>query len=171
MKSLSSKLLFLFYALYACSTYADENLNAAYAKLLALSLTDDISASKLNSNELSYDKYSLPYEFKNLYVTKDYFLSMKLNGNYLKIKSSPANIDSLGNLRAHWDVFSLSATPKITYPINEKFSIENELEFGYSNMNNKSSFHGNEQMKEILREEGLLDWSINTFHITPKLPA
>lgn len=168
MKSLSSKLLFLFYALYACSTYADENLNAAYAKLLALSLTDDISASKLNSNELSYDKYSLPYEFKNLYVTKDYFLSMKLNGNYLKIKSSPANIDSLGNLRAHWDVFSLSATPKITYPINEKFSIENELEFGYSNMNNKSSFHGNEQMKEILREEGLLDWSINTFHITPK---
>lgn len=158
----------MFYTLYACNAYSDENLNAGYAKLLALSLTNDINASKLNSDGLSYNKYSLPYEFKNLYVTKNYFLSMKLNGNYLKIKSSPTNIDPLGNLRAQWDIFSLSAAPKIIYPINEKFRLENELEFGYSNMNNKSSFHGNEKMKEILRDEGLLYWSINTFHITPK---
>lgn len=169
MKSLPQRLLLLFYAIYACSSYSDESLNAGYAKLLALSLTDDISASKLNADGFSYEKYSLPYEFKNLYAEDDYSFSLQLKGNYLKVKSSLVNIDSMGSLRARWDIFSVSASPKVTYQINERLSFENELEFGYANMSNKSSFHGNQQMKEILRDEGLLDWNVNSFHITPKV--
>ncbi len=169
MKSSYSRPLLLLYAIYACSSYSDENLNAGYSKLLALSLTDDISASKLNADGFNYEKYSFPYEFKNLYVEDDYSFSVQLKGNYLKVKSSPINIDSVGSLRARWDIFSVSASPKVAYQINERFSLENELEFGYANMSNKSSFHGNQQMKEILRDEGLLDWNVNSFHITPKV--
>lgn len=169
MKSLYSKPLLLLYTIYACSSYSNENLNAGYAKLLNLSLTDDISASKLNSDGFNYEKYSLPYEFKNLYIIDDYSFSMRLKGNYLKVKSSLVNIDSVGSLRARWDIFSISASPKVSYQINEKFSLENELEFGYANMSNKSSFHGSQQMKEALRDEGLLDWDVNSFHITPKI--
>ncbi len=169
MKPLCLKILFSLSAIYICDSYSDENLNAGYAKLLALSLTDDISASKLNADGFNYEKYSLPYDFKNLYVEDDYSISLQLKGNYLKVKSSLVNIDSVGSLRARWDIFSISASPKITYQINEKFSLENELEFGYANMSNKSSFYGNGQMKEILRDEGLLDWNVNSFHITPKI--
>ncbi len=163
------KILLSLSTIYICSSYSDENLNAGYAKLLALSLTDDISASTLHAEGFNYEKYSLPYEFKNLYVTNDYSFSMQLKGNYLKIKSSLVNVDSVGSLRARWDIFSISASPKIAYQISEKFSLENELEFGYANMTNKSSFHGSQQMKEALRDEGLLDWDVNSFHITPKI--
>ncbi|HHR5899959.1 TPA: hypothetical protein ACS7XC_000833 [Providencia alcalifaciens] len=169
MNSLSSRLLLLLYTIYACSAYSEENLNAGYAKLLALSLTDDISASELNTEDFKYEKYSLPYEFKNLYVKDDYSFSMQLKGNYLKVKSDLTNIDSVGSLRARWDIFSLSAAPKVTYQINDRFSLENELELGYANMSNKSSFHGSPQMREGLRKAGLLDWNINSLHITPKI--
>lgn len=168
MKLLYLKPLFLL-SIYTCSSYSDENLNAGYAKLLALSLTNDISASKLNADGFNYEKYSLPYEFKNLYQEDNYSFSMQLKGNYLKVKSSLTNIDSIGSLRARWDIFSFSVSPKIAYQINERFSLENELELGYANMNNKSTFHGNQQMKEALRDEGLLDWHVNSFHITPKI--
>lgn len=169
MKSLYSKPLFLFYTIYVCNSYSNENLNAGYVKLLATSLTDDISASKLNVDELNYEKYSLPYQLKNLYVTDNYIFSIQLKGNYLKVKSSLVNIDSVGNLRARWDIFSTSISPKVTYQINERLSLENELEFGYANMNNKSSFQGSQQMKKALRDERLLDWNVNSFHITPKI--
>ncbi|MTC46836.1 hypothetical protein GKR71_13445 [Providencia sp. wls1922] len=169
MKSLYSKLLLLIYTIYTFSSYSDENLNAGYAKLLALSLTDDISASKLNSDGFNYEKYSLPYEFKNLYVTDDYSFSIQLKSNYLKVKSSLINIDSVGDLRARWDILSISASPKVTYQINERLRLENELEFGYANMSNKSSFHGSQLMRDTLRDEGLLDWNMNSFHITPKI--
>lgn len=169
MKSLCSNTLLLFYAIYACSSYSDENLNAGYSKLLALSLTDDISASKLNADGFNYEKYSFPYEFKNLYVEDDYSFSVQLKANYLKVKSSLINIDSVGSLRARWDIFSVSASPKVAYQINERLSLENEMEFGYANMSNKSSFNGSQQMKDALRNEGLLDWDVNSFHITPKI--
>ncbi|HHR6131440.1 TPA: hypothetical protein ACS72K_004121 [Providencia alcalifaciens] len=169
MKSLLSKPLLLLYTIYACSSFSDENLNAGYAKLLALSLTDDISASKLNSDGFNYEKYSLPYEFKNLYITDDYSFSIQLKSNYLKVKSSRITIDSVGDLRARWDILSISASPKVTYQINERLSLENELEFGYANMSNKSSFHGSQLMRDTLRDEGVLDWNMNSFHITPKI--
>lgn len=35
-------------------------------------------------------------------------------------------------------------------------------------MINKSSFHGSQEMKETLRDEGLLDLNVNSFHLTPK---
>lgn len=169
MNLLSSRQLLLLCIIFTSSAYSDENLNSGYSKLLALSLTDDISASQLNSDGFNYEKYSLPYEFKNLYVKDDYSFSMQLKGNYLKVKSSLVNVDSVGSLRARWDIFSISAAPKVTYQINERFSVENELEFGYANMSNKSSFHGSQQMREILRDEGLLDWDLNSFHVTPKV--
>ncbi|MBQ0330235.1 hypothetical protein J9231_20580 [Providencia rettgeri] len=169
MKVPCLKILLSLSTIYICSSYSDENLNAGYAKLLALSLTDDISASTLHAEGFNYEKYSLPYEFKDLYLIDDYSFSMQLKGNYLKVKSSLVNIDSLGNLRARWDIFSLSASPKVSYQINEKFSLENELELGYANMSNNSTFHGSQQMKDVLRDEGLLDWNVNSFHITPKL--
>ena len=66
MNLLSSRQLLLLCIIFTSSAYSDENLNSGYAKLLALSLTDDISASQLNSDGFNYEKYSLPYEFKNL---------------------------------------------------------------------------------------------------------
>ncbi|EKT58488.1 hypothetical protein [Providencia sneebia] len=64
MKPSYLKLLFSLSVLYISNSYSDENLNAGYAKLLALSLTDDISASKLHTDGFVYEKYSLPYDFK-----------------------------------------------------------------------------------------------------------
>nr|WP_282553588.1 hypothetical protein [Providencia sneebia] len=107
--------------------------------------------------------------FKNIYVKDNYAFSMQLKGNYLKVKSSPVNIDYVGRMHARWDIFSLTASPKVSYQINDNLHLENELEFGYANMSNNSSFHGDHQMKELLRNEGLLDWSVNSFHITPKI--
>lgn len=167
MKHIYFRMLFLIITTSGSSMA--EDLKTGYNKLLALSLTDDISASKLKSDGLSYEKYSLPYNFNELYVNGDYSFSVQLRGNYLKVKSSSFHIENVGSLHARWDIFSITTSPKVTYKINDNFSFENELEFGYANMKNNSSFHGDFQMKESLREEKLLDWDINSFHITPKV--
>ncbi|MCW2258442.1 hypothetical protein M2263_004533 [Providencia alcalifaciens] len=169
MKSLFLMLLLPTTITFITPAYSDDSLNSSYAKLLALSLTNDISASKLDSEGLSYEKYSFPYTFKNLYEYDDYSFSVQLRGNYLKVKASPMDVNPSGKLRAHWDILSVTTSPKITYKINNSLKLENEIEFGYANMNNKSTFSGDNDMKESLREIGLLGWSINSFQLAPKI--
>lgn len=150
-------------------SYSDDSLNSSYGKLLALSLTNNISASKLDSEGLSYQKYSFPFTFKKLYEFDNvYYLSTQFRGSYLKVKASPIDVYSSGKLRAHWDIFSLTISPKITYKINDNFKLESEFEFGYANMNNKSKFTGDDNTNQFLREIGLLDWSVNSFQLAPK---
>lgn len=96
MKSIYFRVLFLIITTSGSSMA--EDLKTGYNKLLALSLTDDISASKLKSDGLSYEKYSLPYNFNELYVNGDYSFSVQLRGNYLKVKSSSFHIDNVGSL-------------------------------------------------------------------------
>lgn len=149
--------------------YGDDSLNAGYAKLLALSSTDDISASSLTADKARYAKYSLPYRFDELYKDSDYTLSLLLRGNYLTVKPEKTSLESQGTFHPRWDIMSVTASPQIAYNINESLTLESELEFGYAYMSNKSTFHGNAETKDVLYREGLLGWSTNTLHITPKI--
>lgn len=169
MKPLFLITLLLPAIIFITPAYSNDNLNTSYAKLLALSLTNDISASKLDSGGFNYEKYSLPYTFQNLYEYDDYSFSVQLRGNYLKVKASPIYVYPSGKLRAHWDILSVTTSPKITYKINNNLKLENEIEFGYANMNNRSTFSGDNNTKESLREIGLLGWSINSFQLAPKI--
>ncbi|EKT62030.1 hypothetical protein [Providencia burhodogranariea] len=169
MKPLFLIILSLTTITFISPSYSDDSLNSGYAKLLALSLTNDISASKLDSGDLSYEKYSLPYTFQNLYEYDDYSFSAQLRGNYLKVKASPMYVYPSGKFRAHWDILSVTTSPKITYKINNNLKLENEIEFGYANMNNRSTFSGDNNTKESLREIGLLEWNINSLQLAPKI--
>lgn len=64
MNLLSSRQLLLLCIIFTNSAYSDENLNSGYAKLLALSLTDDISASQLNSDGFNYENILYPMNSK-----------------------------------------------------------------------------------------------------------
>lgn len=169
MKRTLSIFLSPFLVIFSPDSFSDKALTAGYAKLIALSSTNDISASTLYSDGLDYSKYSLPYTFKNIYTDGDYTFNIQMRGNYLQVKSEVIDIDSSNSLRSRWDILNLTTSPQITYRIDEHYSLEGELEFGYSNMKNKSSFHGEDGIKIGLRQEKLLDWDINTLHITPKL--
>ncbi|WP_140182637.1 hypothetical protein [Providencia stuartii] len=158
-----------FVALFSPDALSDKALTAGYAKLIALSSTNDISASTLYSDGLDHSKYSLPYTFKNIYTDGDYAFNIQIRGNYLKVKSEVIDIDSSNSLRSRWDILNLTTSPQLTYSINKNYSLEGELELGYSNMQNKSSFYGEDDVKAGLREAKLLDWDINTLHITPKI--
>lgn len=151
-------------------SYGSDDLNAGYSKLIALSATNDISASRLDTDEgLRYEKYTLPYEFKDIYTDGDYRFSVRVRGSYLKIKSDEENLDGIGHYRAKWNMLSFTTSPRVVKRINKNLNFESELEFGYTNMKNNSTFKGDEEVKNLFYENGLLGWNINTLHITPKI--
>lgn len=158
-----------FLVMFSPDSFSDKALTAGYAKLIALSSTNDISASTLHSDGLEYSKYSLPYTFKNIYNEGDYSFNIQIRGNYLKVKSDVIDINSSNTLRSRWNILNLTTSPQITYNIDKNLSLEGEIELGYSNMKNTSSFHGEDDIKIGLREEKLLDWDINAVNITPKI--
>ncbi len=169
MKQRVSLIFTLLLVHLSTSAYGDDSLNAGYAKLLALSSTSDIGASTLTADKVSYAKYSLPYRFDELYKDSDYTLSLQLRGNYLKVKPQKNTLESQGTLRSRWDIWNVTASPKIAYNINESLTLESELEFGYAYMDNKSIFHGNAEIKDALYREGLLGGSSNTLSIMPRI--
>lgn len=156
---------------YTNYSYADDqdDLKSTYGKLLALSSTSDISASTLKDDEgVHYSKYSLPLNFNDLYTHGNYAFSLGFRFNYFNISGNTLDL-SYGKISPHWNIFNLVAIPKISYKLNEKFTLEGELEYGYSRMENKSKFDGSKINEEALKKENLLDWNANAVHLTPKI--
>lgn len=153
-------------------SYADdsENLNAGYAKLIALSSTNDISASTLSADDgLKYSKYSLPYDFTDLDESDHYAMSVRLRGSYLKVKGADIEMGSLGVYYPRWNMLSLTASPRITFTLSDTLALNNEFEFGYTKINSQSTYQGDAQTHALLRDDNLLEWSMNTFHLAPKI--
>ena len=165
------KTSFLFLSLMGShSAYSDDEFKATYGKLLALSSTDDISASTFKDDDgMTYNKFSLPYSFDNLYVDGNYSFSLDLRFNYFTVATdTPLSIDD-STLDLKYSIYNMVIAPRISYVFNENFVAEGKLEYGYSKMNNHSKFHGDELMHQNLVQGNVIDWSLSTMHITPHL--
>jgi hypothetical protein len=164
------KTTFIFLSLMSShSAYSNDALKATYGKLLALSSTDDISASTLKDDDgLTYHKLSLPYNFENLYVDGPYSFSLDLRFNYFTLATDTLSIND-STLDLKWNIYNMVVAPRISYAFNENIVAEGKLEYGYSKMNNRSKFHGDDLIYQNLTEDNTINWSLSSMHITPHL--
>lgn len=148
----------------------NRELTPGYVKLLALSSTNDITASSLKDEDgLEYDKISIPYNFDNIYEYQDYTLSLGMRASYLKIKANSINLNSSEKFSPLWEILSAVVAPKVSYKINDRLQLNTEIEFGYNRMENKSTLKGDDLSREEFINFGMLDWTINSISVTPKI--
>jgi len=151
-------------------------LGTAYAQMVSLAATPDVSAASYDiddpASDVTLDVIRLPYQARWLALAPDSDLYWRLAGGYLKMKQDlPMDLGPLGTGRidSKWSAYSLSGGLLVRIRLGNGFTLEPAIDVGAARLENDASYDGAATLLRPLLDGLALNWRSDAWIATPSL--
>ncbi len=160
----------------AAEAIASAKLGSAYAQMLNLSTTADISSAHYNFRgsgpQPSIDILRLPYESKWTALSSDTDLYWRIGAGYLRYREgSPTDTTEggPGHIAATWSAYSFTGGLLARMRLGSGFTFEPALDIGVERLKNRADYSGTAQSLRPLLDGTLFNWQTNAWSVTPNM--